>query len=73
MLFRAKPDSPEGGLRPPAGDAPPPLFSLFLQEKTAAMTCCLEQHTSAVFLFSSICNWKCMYVSSDEDGTLSSR
>ena len=47
MLFRAKPDSPEGGLRPPAGDAPPPLFSLFLQEKAAAMTCCLEQHTSA--------------------------
>ena len=35
MLFRAKPDSPEGGLRPPAGDAPPPLFSLFLQEKTS--------------------------------------
>ena len=50
MLFRAKPDSPEGGLRPPAGDAPPPLFSLFLQEKMAAMTCCLEQHTSAFFV-----------------------
>ena len=47
MLFGAKPDSPEGGLRPPAGDAPPPLFSLFLPEKTAAMTCCPEQHTSA--------------------------
>ena len=50
MLFRAEPDSPEGGLRPPAGDAPPPPFSLFLQEKTAAITCCLEQHTSAIFV-----------------------
>ena len=72
MLFRAKPDSPEGGLRPPAGDAPPPLFSLFLQEKTAAMTCCLEQHTS-VFFVGVRMQLECMCVSSDEDGTLSSR
>ena len=50
MLFRAEPDSPAGGRSPPAGDAPPPLFSLFLQEKTAARTCCLEQHTSAIFV-----------------------
>ena len=33
MLFRAKSDSPEGGLRPPAGDAPPPLISSFFRRK----------------------------------------
>ena len=71
MLFRAKPDSPEGGLRPPAGDAPPPLFSFLLEEKTAAMTCCLEQHTSA-FLSASVCNWKCMCALSDVGRILSS-
>ena len=34
MLFRAKPDSPEGGLRPPAGDAPPPLFFYFFRKNS---------------------------------------
>ena len=35
MLFRAKPDSPEGGLRPPAGDAPPPAIFFISSRKNS--------------------------------------
>ena len=73
MLFRAKPDSPEGGLRPPAGDAPPPRYFLYFFKKKQPRCRAAWSNILLLLLSASVCNWKCMCASSDEDGTLSSR